>query len=129
MKASTNPGLMWAGLPALLAGMLVLTAGCAGTLPPTEQMALSTAAVTRASSAGVTEMAPAEMQLAREKLDKAKVAMNAEEFDTARRLAREAQVDAQLAEAKARSGTARKAAEELQKGIRVLGEELDRKNK
>lgn len=37
-------------------------------------------------------------------------------------------MDAQLAEAKSRSGKARKAAGELQEGVRVLREELDRKN-
>lgn len=69
------------------------------------------------------------MQTAREKLDRAKLAMSKEDYDTARNLAEEAQVDAQLAEAKARSGKARKAADELQEGIRVLREELNRKTK
>ncbi|HEY1089619.1 MAG TPA: DUF4398 domain-containing protein, partial [Burkholderiaceae bacterium] len=70
----------------------------------------------------------AEMQMAREKLNQAHAAMTREDFDRARNLAQEAQVDAQLAEAKSRSGKARKAAEELQEGVRVLREELDRKN-
>lgn len=114
-------------LPAV--ALLSILSGCAGTPAPTEQMAVSSAAVGRASGAGATEMAPAEMQMAREKLDKAKQAMTREDFDEARQLAQQAQVDAQLAEAKSRSSTARKAAGELREGVRVLSEELERKNK
>lgn len=114
-------------LPAI--ALLIMLSGCASTPAPTEQMAVSAAAVGKAGDAGAGEAAPVEMQMAREKLDKAKVAMTKEEFDDARRLAEQAQVDAQLAEAKSRSGTARKAAGELREGIRVLREELDRKNK
>ena len=117
------------GLPALTLGASFLMAACAGVPAPTEQMALSTAAVTRAAGAGGTETAPAEMQMARDKLDRAKLAMTKEDYDSARGLAEEAQVDAQLAEAKARSGKAGKAAAELQESIRVLREELSRKNK
>lgn len=111
----------------LIAATLILSA-CAGT-PPTEQLALSTASVNRAGSAGATELAPAEMQMARDKLDKAKLAMTAEDYDKALSLAQSAQVDAQLAEAKARSTKAKKASDELQESVRVLREELDRKNK
>lgn len=114
-------------LPAV--SLLAILSACAGTPAPTEQMAVSSAALGRAGSAGAMEMAPVEMQMAREKLDKAKLAMTKEDFDEARQLAQQAQVDAQLAEAKSRSGTARKAAGELREGIRVLSEELDRKNK
>ena len=114
-------------LPAIL--LLLMLNGCASTPAPTEQMAVSSAAVGQAGSAGAGEMAPVELQMAREKLDKAKLAMTKENFDQARKLAEQAQVDAQLAEAKSRSGTARKAAGELREGVRVLREELDRKNK
>ncbi len=133
MKTTSNrrssPDMRRIGLSALVAGTSFLMAACASTPAPTEQMAVSGAAVTRAAGAGGTEMAPAEMQTAREKLDRAKLAMSKEDYDTARNLAEEAQVDAQLAEAKARSGKARKAADELQEGIRVLREELNRKTK
>jgi hypothetical protein len=116
-------------LPALVLGASMLMIGCASVPAPTEQMALSTAAVARASTAGGGEAAPVEMQTAREKLDRAKLAMVAEDYDKARTLATEAQVDAQLAESKARSNKASKAANELQEGVRVLSEELDRKSK
>ncbi len=123
------PGATRLGLPALLIGTLVLISACASTPPPTEQMAVSDAAVARASTAGGGEAAPADMQMARQKLDRAKVAMKAEDYDLARSLSEEAQVDAQLAEAKAGSTKARKAADELREGVRVLREELDRKTK
>jgi hypothetical protein len=123
------PRMSTLGLPALILGASFLMAACAGVPAPTEQMALSTAAVTSAASAGGTETAPAEMQMARDKLNRAKLAMTKEDYDSARGLAEEAQVDAQLAEAKAHSGKAGKAAAELQESIRVLREELNRKNK
>lgn len=117
------------GLPALLFAAAVTLAACASTPAPTEQMAVSGAAVNRAVSAGGAELAPVEMQSARQKLDAAKLAMSAEDYPKAGMLAQEAQVDAQLAEVRARSTTARKAASELQESVRVLREEISRKNK
>lgn len=124
-----SAGALRFGLPVLVAAAAMLVGGCASTPAPVEQLAVSTAAVGRAGSAGGSEMAPAEMQMAREKLDLAKRAMVSEDFDSARRFAQQAQVDAQLAEARSRSVKARKAADELQEGIRVLREELNRKTK
>jgi len=112
---------------AALASLAVLVAACATTPPPTEQVAVSTAAVARAAGAGAGESAPAEIRTAREKLDRAKLAMAANNNDEALSLAEEAQVDAQLAESKARSVKARKAADEVNEGVRVLREELNRK--
>jgi hypothetical protein len=103
-------------------------AGCASTPAPTEQVAVSTAAVAHAVSAGGTESAPTEMRTAREKLDRANVAMAAKDYDRARSLAEEAQVDAQLAETKAHSTKAQKAADELQEDSRVLREEINRRS-
>ncbi|NML24147.1 DUF4398 domain-containing protein [Zoogloea dura] len=134
MKAASHPTapprpLRRRHLPVLLASLGLFLAACAGLPAPTEQLAVSTAAVSRAGGAGGGEMAPAEMQMAREKLAKAQQAMADEDYGTARDLAREAQVDAQLAEAKALSAKARKAADELNAGNRVLRDEMDRKNK
>jgi hypothetical protein len=117
------------GLPAIITGASIFMAGCASTPAPTEQVAVSTAAVAHAVSAGGTESAPTEMRTAREKLDRANVAMAAKDYDRARWLAEEAQVDAQLAETKARSTKAQKAADELQEDSRVLREEINRKSK
>ncbi len=65
--------------------------------------------------------------MAREKLDRANLAMTAHKNDDARMFAQQSQVDAQLAEAKANSSKARKAAEEAQEANRVLSEEMLRK--
>ena len=117
------------GLPPIIAGAAIFIAGCASTPAPTEQVAVSTAAVAQAVTAGGTESAPTEMRTAREKLDRANLAMAAKDYDRARWLAEEAQVDAQLAETKAHSTKAKKAADELQEDSRVLREEINRKSK
>ncbi|HVK55522.1 MAG TPA: DUF4398 domain-containing protein [Burkholderiales bacterium] len=118
------------GLPTLIAGASILfVASCASIPPPNEQIAVSTAAVANAAGAGGAELAPVEMKTAREKLDRAKLAMTAQDYDRAQSLAEEAQVDAQLAGTKARSIKAQKAADELQESSRVLREELNRKSK
>ncbi len=117
------------GLATLLTGLGLLVSGCAGLPAPTEQLAVSTAAVSRAGGAGGGEIAPADMQMAREKLAKAQQAMLDEDYARARDLAQEAQADAQLAEAKALSSKARQAADELKEGNRILRDEMDRKSK
>jgi ABC-type uncharacterized transport system auxiliary subunit len=115
---------------ALIAATAVLLLGaCASTPAPTDQMAVSEAAVAQATGAGGAEFAPLELGLARDKLHRAQVAMIAKEYPEARRLAQQAQVDAQLAVTKSRAGKAGRAATELQEGSRVLREELDRKAK
>lgn len=117
------------GLTAAFTATAIGVAACASTPPPTELMAVSTASVARAVTAGAGEAAPMEMRLARDKLERAKVAMEAKDFEVARKLALEAQVDAQLAEAKAQAARAGKAAGVIQEDSRVLREELDRKSK
>lgn len=107
-------------------------AGCASTpsVPaPTEQMAVSRAAVNNASSAGGNEFAPLELKSAMEKMDAAERAMGEKNYARAKLLAEEALVDAKLAEATARSAKAQKAAEALQEDNRVLRKEIDRKTK
>ncbi|WP_445369616.1 DUF4398 domain-containing protein [Methylomonas sp. BW4-1] len=106
---------------------LTIVAGCASLPPPTEQIAVSKAAVNRASSAGGNEYAPIPLKAAVEKMDAAERAMAQEDYLLARQLAEQAQVDAQLAAATARSAKAQKAARELQESNRVLREEIDRK--
>lgn len=106
-----------------------VVAGCASVPVPTEQIAVSKAAVANAVGAGGLEFAPAEMRTAQEKLDRANQAMAAEDYERARWLAEQAQVDAQLAVAKARSGKAQRAAYALQEDSRVLREELNRKSR
>ncbi len=114
-------------LPAILIGASIILGACASTPPPVEQVAVSTAAVASATRAGGPEWAAVEMRMAREKLDRANLAMTAKEHDSARMFAQQSQVDAQLAEAKAHSSKARKAADEAQEANRVLSEEMQRK--
>ncbi len=113
----------------MAASLVVWLGACASTPPPTDQMAVSEAALAHAVSSGAPALAPAEMQSARDKLHRASVAMIARDYDNARTLAQQAQVDAQVAEAKAQSSKARSAADELREDRRVLREELDRKSK
>ena len=110
----------------------VFMAGCASTpdVPaPTEQMAVSRAAVNNATSAGGNEFAPLQLKSAMDKMDAAERAMAEKNYGLARQLAEQAQVDAQLAGATARSAKAQKAANALEEGSRVLREEIDRKTK
>ncbi|MEO8153690.1 MAG: DUF4398 domain-containing protein [Rhizobacter sp.] len=114
---------------ALLACVALSLAACATAPPPTEQVATATAALARAAGAGAAELAPTEMRMAREKLDRANAAVVAKNYDSALALAQEAQVDARLAEAKSQSIKANKAASTVNEDNRVLREELDRKAK
>jgi hypothetical protein len=105
-------------------------AGCASNPPaPTEQMAVSKAAIANAVSAGGVEYASVEMQSAQSKMDGATRAMDRKDYEVALRLAEEAQVDARLAEKKAHSAKATKAAMVMQEDIRVLRDEINRQGK
>ena len=106
-------------------GIAVLTA-CASVPPPTEQMAVSRAAVTDAQGAGAYDFAPVEMRTANEKLTRATAAMNQKDYVTARRLAEQAEVDARLAAATANSAKAQRALDEVQASIRTLQNEISR---
>ena len=103
-------------------------AGCASMPPPTEQIAVSKAAVANAASAGGNEFASAEMRAAQDKMNRALRAMANEDYQDAKTLAEEAQVDAQLATTKARSAKAQKAAVTVQEDSQVLRKEIERKS-
>ncbi|OQW69765.1 MAG: hypothetical protein BVN35_18760 [Proteobacteria bacterium ST_bin11] len=128
MKKNTSPG-SFRMIQGLSLVVVLLAAGCASIPAPTEQIAVSKAAVDSASSAGGNEFAPAALRSAMEKMDAAERAMTREEYLVARQLAEQAQVDAQLAASTARSVKAQKAAGALQEGNRVLRDELNRVTK
>ncbi len=113
----------------LIAGVVILLAGCASYPPPLEQIAVSRAAVSSASSAGANEFAPREMKSATEKMEGVEQAMKDKKYELALQLAEQAQVDAQLASAVARSAKAKKAAEAVQEDSRILRQEIERKTK
>jgi hypothetical protein len=69
------------------------------------------------------------MRAAQDKMDRAGRAMEKKDYDDARTLAEQAQADARLAEKKAESGKALKSAGVVQEDVRVLREEINRKNK
>jgi hypothetical protein len=108
------------------AAVAIVIASCASIPAPTEQMAVSKAAVSNATSAGGNEFAPQPLKSAMEKMDAAERAMAEKDYLRARQLAEQAQVDAQLAVATARSAKAQKAARELQEDNRVLQQEIER---
>jgi hypothetical protein len=118
-----------AGLLCAVVAMLALGACASQKTPATADVAVSRAAVENATSAGAAELAPAEMQSARDKLMRANQALAAKDYGVARDLANQASVDAKLAQSKANSAKASTAADELQQSIRVLREELDRNSK
>lgn len=105
----------------------IFIAGCASNPGPIEQMAISRAAVSSASSAGGNEFAPIQLKSAMDKMKGAEGAMANKDYVLARNLAEEAQVDANLAAAAARSAKAQNAADVVQEGNRVLRKEIDRK--
>lgn len=108
---------------------LCLLGACASTPPPTNQMAVSNAALAHAVAAGSAEHAPREMSMARDKMARANLAIMAKDNDAALVFAQQAQLDAQLAESKTESAKARQSAEALDEAARVLREEMNRKAK
>jgi len=108
---------------------VVLMAGCASTLAPTEQMAVSRAAVSNAMSAGGNQYAPLQFRSASEKLEAAERAMAAKDYELALHLAEQAEVDAKLSAEMARSAKAQRAADALQEDVRVLRQEIERLSK
>lgn len=117
--------LVRVGLPPLV-GIIILMAGCASMPAPTEQMAVSKAALTRATSAGSSEYAPVELKSATEKMNAAEKAMAKEDYIEAQRLAEQAQLDAKLAETKAASAKAQLVVRNAEESNRVLREEINR---
>lgn len=117
--------LLHGGVAVLLSAAL---AGCASTPVPTEQLAVSKAAVDSATTAGGTEFAPLELKAAHDKLDAANKAVADKDNEKAAALASEAQVDAKLAETKALSAKAMKSVAETQDNLRSMLQEINRNN-
>jgi outer membrane murein-binding lipoprotein Lpp len=116
-------------LGAAAAGVMLL-AGCTSPqkAPATADVAVSRNAVENAVSAGAAELAPAEINMAREKMMRANQALAAKDYKLARELAMQAQADARLAQSKARSAKATAASNALEEDLRVLRQEVDRAN-
>jgi hypothetical protein len=108
---------------AVLGAAIVLSAGCATTPVPNEQLAVAKSSVQRAEQAGAPELAPVEMAAARDKLARAEKAAADRDAQPATQLAEQANADAQLAEATAQEQHSRKAAMELQASLQALRQE------
>ena len=113
-----------------VAAAVLLLAACASSqkAPATADVAVSRNAVENAVSAGAAELAPQEINAARDKMMRANQALAARDYKLARELAIQAQADAKLAQSKANSTKATAAANALEEDLRVLRQEVDRAN-
>jgi hypothetical protein len=118
-------------MPTLLAAALLLLSSllgaCASKKPPTEELTTSRAALQTAADAGAIDLAPAEMQAAEDKADRARSAAVAGDFNGAQRLAEESQADAELAAIKAQTARTRKVTQLVQDTTRQLQDDTGRK--
>ena len=112
----------------LLLATAALLGACASAPEPKSQMAVAEAAVQAANTPSTTEFAPAELQVAVDKLALAHKAMNDRDYERARYLAEQTQVDAQAAEQKAQAVRSRRAAQASADADRALREEIARKS-
>jgi hypothetical protein len=122
----SSPGRIVRPVLALAAAAFLLGA-CASTPLPAEKMAVAEAAIDRAGSAGTRESAPAELQIAIGKLERARQAVANKDYERAGELAEQAVLDARVAEAHAQSVRSLRSATESQNAARVLQEEINRK--
>lgn len=114
----------------LCAAAVMSLAACASQkAPATADVAVSKNAVENAVSAGAADLAPAEINAAREKMSRANAALAAKDYTLARELATQAQADAKLAQSKANSAKATAAASALDADLRMLREEVERAGK
>jgi hypothetical protein len=111
----------------VIGGLVVCLAACASDPAPEAELAAAAVAIDDAEEANAPAQASGPYELARDKLERARDAMEEGEMLQARRLAEQAQADAQLAETQARSEVARQNAEELDAGIETLQDELARR--
>jgi TnpA family transposase len=112
------------------AALILSLAACASEkVPATADVAVSKNAVENAVSAGAADLAPAEINLAREKMMRANAALANKDYGLARDLANQAQADAKLAQSKANSAKATAAAAALDADLRVLRDEVERAGK
>ena len=132
--ASIKPGMMrrpsafrpMAAITYLIILVAFQISGCSTTKPPTEALASAELTKRTAVEARADELAPMDLQRAREKLERSKKAMASGKYEEARRLAEIAQVEAELAEAKADAEITRRAADGLRQAVDALRQEMER---
>jgi hypothetical protein len=121
-----RPALARAATAAGLLSMVFLAGGCATAKPPTDTLSRAEMQLRTAAEARADELAPMDLQRAREKLESSKKAMAAGRYDEARRFAEAAEVEAELAEAKADAEITWQAADRLRRTIDALRQEMER---
>lgn len=124
METRTVNGIVFSA--ALAAALAV--GGCASSAPRPANTALTQAetAVSLAQQNNAAEFAALELRLAQENLEKARAAIQREEYDDAQRLAEQALADAQFAQAKAQAEAARKASDDVRESVETLKREVAR---
>ena len=112
---------------ARLASVTVLAlaaAACANAPLKSDKLAMAQDSMLHASQMGGNDYAPMDMQAARERLDRAQLALAAGDLKQADALSDEALVNTRLAETRVQSAKAEKAASELRQDRRTLQIEL-----
>lgn len=109
----------------LLSGVLGVSA-CATAQPPVVSLSRAESAVRQADESNAAQYAPMELQSAREKLDEARLAIAAQEYERAQRLSEQALADARVAEARAEVESSRQTARDLRLTIEALRDEAAR---
>ncbi|HEX9875954.1 MAG TPA: DUF4398 domain-containing protein [Gammaproteobacteria bacterium] len=105
----------------------VALAACAASnqnLAPEQAMTLAETSIRQAEQVGAAEYSALELDQARQKLNRARTALQNDENEDAYRLAEQSAADAELAAVRARVGRSEKAVAEIHEGIRALQAEI-----
>lgn len=104
----------------------LLFVGCAVNEPmPVKSLSDAEAAIGAAKDSDAAMIAPLDIRIAEEKLQKANAAVAKKDYPAARRLADEAAVDAKIADAKSGARKLKSTEKELNQSIEALQKELD----
>jgi Domain of unknown function (DUF4398) len=129
MKFNRNGTSRSGGITAAVILMAAALWSCAGThkVPAQQNIAKADAAVTDAQMNEAAVYAALELNLAEEKLLRARHAFQSGDYERADWLAEEALADANLAEAKAHSARSQATVQRLQNAIQTLQTEIERR--
>jgi len=122
----TQPQLWRVTATALAASTLLLVQGCSSTPRPEAELASASTALVSAENQDAAMHAPVAMDRAKEKLRRAKQAMDEEDYAEAKRLSDEAAADAEFAQAFTSKTRAETALSELESSIEALRSEIER---
>lgn len=110
-----------------IAVLMLLSAGCAVTPPaPTASLSAAQQAITSAERSDAQQYAGAELNDARQRLQRAESAVRSENMLEAERLADESKVAAELASAATETSKVLESNQELSRGVQALLDEMRR---